>query len=86
MIRKKAPVGAPYRPRVGELVEDVTTGHRVVYMDTQGGFAYVRPVGGGVERALDPAAIRPLPDGPTLAVHVVPAAPRGRLGAAGGVV
>ncbi|WP_406089278.1 hypothetical protein [Kitasatospora purpeofusca] len=78
MTRKKNPTQPPYRPRVGELVNDLTTGHDVVFMDSQGGLAYVRPVGGGVERALDPAAIKPLPGGPTLAVRVVPGAPRGR--------
>ncbi|MFJ4796150.1 hypothetical protein [Kitasatospora purpeofusca] len=80
MTRKKNPTQPPYRPRVGELVKDLTTGHDVVFMDSQGGLAYVRPLGGGVERALDPAAIRPLPGGPILAVRVVPGGPRGRRG------
>ncbi|MFJ4670934.1 hypothetical protein [Kitasatospora purpeofusca] len=59
-------------------MKDLTTGHDVVFMDWQGGLAYVRPVGGGVERSLDPAAIRPLPGGPTLAVRIVPGVPHGR--------
>ncbi|MBV6698519.1 hypothetical protein [Kitasatospora aureofaciens] len=85
MTRKKFPAGSPYRPQVGELVKDVTTDKNVVYMDTRGGLAYVRPVGGGVERTVDPTGIRPLPGGPTLVVHIVPAKPRGRLGADEGV-
>ncbi|MFJ4096357.1 hypothetical protein ACIPYS_32675 [Kitasatospora sp. NPDC089913] len=84
MTRKKNPTDPPCRPRVGELVKDLTTGHDVVFMDWQGGLAYVRPVGGGVERALDPAAIGPLPGGPTIAVRIVPGVPRGRLGAGEG--
>ncbi|MGA5823209.1 hypothetical protein ACPC54_35765 [Kitasatospora sp. NPDC094028] len=46
-------------------------------MDTRGGLAYVRPVGGGVERTVDPARIAPLPNGPEVVVTVVPSRPRG---------
>ncbi|MER7580879.1 hypothetical protein [Kitasatospora sp. NPDC097691] len=79
MTRKKPPVGPPaYRPQVGELVKDVTTDQDVVYMDTRGGLAYVRPVGGGLERTVDPARIRPLPGEPTVVLRLVPAKRRGR--------
>ncbi|MDH6707009.1 hypothetical protein P3T27_003738 [Kitasatospora sp. MAA19] len=80
MTRKKSPAGPPYRPQVGELVKDVTTDKNVVYMDTRGGLAYVRPVGGGVEWTVDPLRIQPLPGEPMLVVHIVPAKSRGRLG------
>ncbi|MFE6055483.1 hypothetical protein ACFQ6N_32445 [Kitasatospora sp. NPDC056446] len=78
MARKHSPTVPPYRPQVGELVRDLTSDRDVVYMDTRGGLAYVRPVGGGVERTVDPAGLRPLPGGPTVVVHLVPASPRTR--------
>ncbi|MFI8459298.1 hypothetical protein [Kitasatospora sp. NPDC085464] len=78
MTRKKPLYGQPYRPQVGELVKDVTTDQDVVYMDTRGGLAYVRPVGGGLERTVDPARIHPLPGGPTVVLRLVPAKRRGR--------
>ncbi|MFI6156505.1 hypothetical protein ACIBCA_27905 [Kitasatospora sp. NPDC051170] len=76
MARKKATVRTPYRPQVGEVVKDLTGNQSVVYMDTRGGLAYVRPVGGGIEWTVDPAALQPLPDGPTLAFVVIPAKSR----------
>ncbi|MET8630949.1 hypothetical protein ABZW30_45955 [Kitasatospora sp. NPDC004669] len=83
MTRKKSPAKPPYRPQVGELVKDATTNQNVVYMDTRGGLAYVRPVGGGLERTVDPACIQSLPGEPTVVVHLVPAKSRGRLGVSG---
>ncbi|MFI2611514.1 hypothetical protein [Kitasatospora sp. NPDC018619] len=61
MARRKTPAVPLYRPRVGESVTDLTTGQTVVYMDARGGLAYVRPVGGGLERTVDPDRLRPLP-------------------------
>jgi hypothetical protein len=50
-----------YRPREGETVRD--SGRRLngVYMDTQGGWVYLRPEGGGVEWTARPEHIAPLP-------------------------
>ncbi|WP_031069885.1 hypothetical protein [Streptomyces sp. NRRL WC-3742] len=76
MVRKKRSTESPYLPQVGELVKDVMADKEVVYMDTRGGLAYVRPVGGGIEWTVDPAALQPLPDGPTLAFVVIPAKSR----------
>ncbi|MFJ9694076.1 hypothetical protein [Kitasatospora sp. NPDC101183] len=78
MVRKKATVQTPYLPEVGEVVKDVTADEEVVYMDTRGGLAYVRPVGGGIERTVDPAALQPSPDGVRLAFVLIPA--KSRLG------
>ncbi|MFJ9691529.1 hypothetical protein [Kitasatospora sp. NPDC101183] len=61
-----------YRPRVGELVRDETTGQDVVHMETIRGRAYIRPPGGGVERDVDAAKLSELPDGPGVVVHIVP--------------
>ncbi|WP_369182011.1 hypothetical protein [Streptomyces sp. Y1] len=50
-------------------------------MDSRGGLAHVRPVGGGVERTALPARIEPLPDGPEAVVAVAPySRPRGTRG------
>ncbi|MFE4976720.1 hypothetical protein ACFRAR_32040 [Kitasatospora sp. NPDC056651] len=79
MKRKESPVQPPYRPQVGELVKDLTSDQHVVHMDTRGGLAYVRPIGGGLERTVDPASLQPLPDGPMLVVRPTPPKPRGRI-------
>ncbi|MBO1415240.1 hypothetical protein [Streptomyces sp. FH025] len=84
MARKRTPTpptGRPkaaiYRPKPGELVTDIRTNTNVVYMGTERGLAYVRPVGGGLEREVDPAGLAPLPDGPQIVVRIVPSEPRG---------
>ncbi|WP_031065713.1 hypothetical protein [Streptomyces sp. NRRL WC-3742] len=61
-----------YRPQIGELVRDETTGEHVVHMETIGGRAYIRPPGGGVERDVDAGKLRELPGGPGVVVHIVP--------------
>ncbi|MFI6158283.1 hypothetical protein ACIBCA_36985 [Kitasatospora sp. NPDC051170] len=61
-----------FRPQVGELVKDETTGEHVVHMETIGRRAYIRPPGGGVERDVDAAKLSELPGGPGVVVHIVP--------------
>ncbi|MFD7985031.1 hypothetical protein ACFV4M_16905 [Kitasatospora indigofera] len=52
----------PYRPREGETVRDSRRRLTGVYMDTQGGWVYLRPEGGGVEWTARPEHIAPLVD------------------------
>ncbi|OKI14125.1 hypothetical protein [Streptomyces sp. CB03911] len=51
-----------YVPRAGETVRDSRRRLTGVYMDTQGGWVYLRPEGGGVEWAARPEHIAPLVD------------------------
>ena len=51
-----------YVPREGEAVRDSRRRLDGVCMDTQGGWVYLRPEGGGVEWTVRPEHIAPLVD------------------------